>query len=338
LKKLICSSISGKKDPRAVRIGYDVQKLALDILATCIFGLNFDTLNGRVAEPLIGYNYSVERLFNPIRFIFPRFNNLPLTLNQKLNNHLNVFDKYCWEIMEQTKKKIELNKINEKISENDENKSVIQLMYESGMAEGAIRDNVSFFFLAGHETTATAISWICSILATHPEVQEKARKEAFEKIPDSFTYDNLKELNYIEGLIKESLRMNPPVTNLLGRHVSKDTTLNNIFLPANTTINMDLTSMGYDPNIWENPQIVKPERWYNENLTKEQRSAWMPFSFGPRICIGMNFSLLEQKIFLVKILKRFKDIKLVGEIKPKLGGGLTYCPSFDKLVIQFVNK
>jgi len=215
--------------------------------------------------------------------------------------------------------------------------SLIELMYENGVAERAIRDNVSLFFLAGHETTVTTLSWICSILASQPEIQEKARAEVFQKASDPLTYDSLKDLHYIDGLIKESLRVYPPVVALADRNVEKEISFNNIHIPAETFIIMDLISMGFDAKLWGDPEVIRPERWYSDNITKEQRSAWLPFSTGPRVCIGINFSLLEQKIWLVEVLKRFKQIRLApGAVIIQNKASITYAPNFDKLRLEFV--
>jgi len=316
-------------------VGHDLQKMTLDILATCIFGLDFDTLNGKFAEPLTAYNHVMEVVFNPVRFMLPWINKIPIPFNTKMYHSLDSFDKYCWEMMDQTKKQMEEKKKNEESS--TDNLSIIELMYQNGLDEKSIRDNVSLFFLAGHETTAASLSWIISILSTHPDVQEKARKEVFEKIPDELTYESLKELNYIDGLIKEILRLYPAIPMISGRTTVHDTVIGNVRVPAGTIIDMNLLSMSYDPKIWGDPLSVRPERWNSDTLTKDQRTAWMPFSSGPRICIGMNFSIVEQKIFLVHLLKKFKDIKLsnIGQIKPKIGSA-TYSLDYDKLVIQFI--
>jgi len=138
--------------------------------------------------------------------------------------------------------------------------SLIEMMYENGLSEDTIRDNVSLFFLAGHETTATTLSWIISILVTHPEVQEKARKEVFDKVPNELTYDTLKELTYIEGLMKETLRLYPPAFMLRGRIPTTDVTLGNVRIPAKTAIALNLIAMGYDPKTWGDPLVVRPER------------------------------------------------------------------------------
>jgi len=335
----MCQKINvlmSKWEIQEVCVGHDLQKLTLDILASCIFGFDFDSLNGKLSEPLNAYNYSFENGFHPIRLLLPWANKLPLPMNKELNHHLSNFDQFCWEIMDQTKKKIQEKKSHGDTdhAEDETEKSMIELMYENGLPEEIIRDNVSMFFIAGHETTATSLGWILSVIATRPDVQHKARQEILDKLPNEFTFDSLKELPYIDGLIKESSRMYPPVAVVGGRISIHDTTIGNVQIPAGTSIELNLIAMCHDPKIWGDPETIRPERWFPENLTKEQRSAWMPFSTGPRVCIGMNFSLFEQKIFLIYLFKRFKEIKLAPQGKIKTKFLRFYSLNTDKLILQ----
>jgi len=291
----------------------------LDVLATCIFGHDFDTLNGHNTGPLAAYNYCVDNLFSPARFLLPFWSKLPLPSNIKLRQKVNEFDDYCWSIIRDAKKKALSNK-NEDQGENqtseDNSKhfsSLVDLMIDSGMAEKDIRDNVAVFFLAGHGTTSSTLTWIIAMLATHPEIQQKARKEILEKTPNGLTYESLKEFEYLDWVIHETMRMYPAVPVIGGRKVQTDLLLGDWKIPANTIIQIDFVSLLYDPKIWGDPEKFRPERWSPENLTKEQRSSWMPFSYGPRICIGMNFSLVEQKIFLASLLREFSQIELAKD-------------------------
>jgi len=215
-------------------------------------------------------------------------------------------------------------------------KSLIQLMYESQLPEESIRDNVSGFFLAAQETTVIALCWLMSIFVSYPDVQNRARKEA-NKLPKKLTYDSVKELRYIDALIKEGMRMYCPVPSVISRCSKKDTTVGNVQLPAGTPVVLNLISMAHDPEIWGDPSVFRPERFYLENITKTQRDAYKPFSGSPRTCIGQNFSLFQQKLFVVALLRKYNVIKLApnGKITTIPGGALVYCPVFDKLIIQF---
>jgi len=174
-------------------------------------------------------------------------------------------------------------------------------------------------------------------LVSKPEIQDKLRAEVLEKIPDKITPDSIKELTYLDCLIRETMRAHSPVISLQSRVPRDDNMIvGNIKVPKGFFVSVDLITIAYDPKIWGDPENFRPERWYSENLTKEQRSAWIPFGYGPRICLGMNFSLLEQKVFLINLVKRFKQIRLSpkGVVKPK--PGFFNIPENDKLIIEFI--
>jgi len=319
------------KNNEPVHVSYDLQKMTLDVLATCIFGYDFDTLNGQNAGPLAAYNYCFENLFSPFRFVFPWYNSLPIPANFKVNQQSTIFDEYCWKIINQAKNSRATDQ-----TETDKLPSLISLMLESGMSDKDVRDNVSIFFLAGHETTASTLSWVLGLLASHPEIQKKAREEVFQKAPNGLTYDVLKDFEYIDCIIHEVMRMYPAAPLIGGRKCTTDVVLGDWFIPAQTVVQIDLITMLYDKKIWGDPEIFRPERWAPENLTKEQRSTWMPFSYGPRICIGMNFSLVEQKIFIATVLREFSEVKFANGAKLCNGASLLNVPDGEKLVIQFV--
>jgi len=314
-----------------VNVGYDLQKLTLDVLATCIFGQDFDTLYGKNAQPLAAYNFCVEYLFSPFRIIFPWWGKLPLPINKKLNTKAKEFDDYCWSIIADVKKSCESKE------DNPKHRYLIDLMIESGMPESYVRDNVGAFFLAGHETTSLALSWIMGMLACYPEVQEKARKEVLEKTPNGLEYESIKDLQYIDWIVRETLRFHPPAPLAPGRMTKKELMIGDWKIPPNTFIQIDFVDMLHNPKVWGDPQVFRPERWSPENLTKEQRTLWMPFSYGPRICIGMNFSLLEQKIFIATLLREFSKIQFAkdGELVVDTAKFL-HAPDFKKLKIQCV--
>jgi len=125
-----------------VTIGKDLQKLTLDILATCILGLEFDTLKGQTSEPLNAYNYLLDALFNPFNIAFSFLNKLPTSSNKYLKAQLDYFDKYCWDLIKSTQ---------QRLAEPDPNnpqkvRGLIELMCEAQLPPQVIRDNLAFFF------------------------------------------------------------------------------------------------------------------------------------------------------------------------------------------------
>jgi len=130
------------------------------------------------------------------------------------------------------------------------------------------------------------------------------------------------------------MRVHPAVSAIGGRQILKEMILGDWKIPEGSVIQLDLTSMLYDPRIWGDPHVFRPERWSPENLTKEQRTVWMPFSYGPRICIGMNFSLLEQKIFLSTILREYSKIEFAPGGEMVIDTNTLNSPSLEKLKIR----
>jgi len=133
-----------------VAVGNDLQKLTLDALATCIFGLEFDTLKGKTSEPLAAYNYAWETLGSPLRTFIPWINKLPF-INKRLLYSIDLFDKFCLEIINQSKKKVQQQSQqqppNEEIIGNKKKpKSIIELMIENELPDDVIRSNIAVFF------------------------------------------------------------------------------------------------------------------------------------------------------------------------------------------------
>ncbi|CAB4403344.1 unnamed protein product [Rhizophagus irregularis] len=186
-------------------------------------------------------------------------------------------------------------------------------MLELGEQEGIntdvkqLRDEMVNFFVAGHDTTSMSLSVSLYYLAKYPEMQEKARAEVINilgnfpnTLPNS---DQLKELKYVSAIIKESLRIHPPVPVITFRKLKKPVKIDKYTLPINTTLLVNAWQIHHDPKYWENPKQYNPERFLNNE--KRHPFAWIPFSAGPRNCIGQNFSLMEQKVIISMLLLKY---------------------------------
>jgi len=129
-----------------------------------------------------------------------------------------------------------------------------------------------------------------------------------------------------------------PAVPIIGNRRTTDTEMmiGDWKLPEKSRVQIDFISMLHKSDIWSDPENFRPERFNPEILTKEQRTAWMPFSYGPRVCIGMNFSLVEQKIFIATILREFSVIKLpINSVVEVDTRSFLYAPNFDKFTVQF---
>ncbi|KAK1389851.1 Cytochrome P450, E-class, group I [Heracleum sosnowskyi] len=169
-------------------------------------------------------------------------------------------------------------------------------------------DECKTFYFAGHETTTSLLGWTILLLSTNKHWQERARNEVVElfgqKNPTSDGIARLKNMNMI---IEESLRLYPPVP-VIKRKVEKQVQLGNLMLPPHLELYISPLALHHDPQIWgEDVHLFKPERFAKgvANATKNTAAAFLPFGFGPRTCVGLNFAIVEAKIALAMILQRY---------------------------------
>eukprot|EP01124_Arcella_intermedia_P034320 TRINITY_DN8488_c0_g1_i2.p1 TRINITY_DN8488_c0_g1~~TRINITY_DN8488_c0_g1_i2.p1 ORF type:complete len:421 (+),score=105.90 TRINITY_DN8488_c0_g1_i2:309-1571(+) len=305
IKSKALQCISLWKSQPSVAISPDVQKMALDVLGHCILGKDFNTLGGNTTGPLHAYNTIINTLFTPLVIFFPRVQQLPLPRFKKLLSAISEFDSYCWKIINQSKGQVSLSK---------SDTHLIELMVANGLPEGTVRDNVGTFFFAGHETTASTIIWACGLLATKPLIQQRLRQELADATDNGkreLGYEELLNLHYLDWFLKETMRCHPAVTSITTRSTKNQTVIGDWCLPADLPVKIDFISMLQDADIWgEDSLLFDPERWSPERITKAQLRAYMPFSSGPRVCMGKNFSLLEQKVFFYCLLKECPNIQL----------------------------
>jgi cytochrome P450 len=182
----------------------------------------------------------------------------------------------------------------------------------SRMTTQQLRDEALTLFLAGHETTASALSWSWWLLAQNPRVEEKLHAELDTVLNGRTpTLDDLPRLTYTNHIITESMRLYPPAW-ALARLAIKDHELGGYPVPKGTGIAAVSWLVHRDPRWYEKPEQFIPERWEGDLLKKNPRFAYFPFGFGARQCIGNSFALMEAHLVLASIAQRFR-FRLLSE-------------------------
>jgi cytochrome P450 len=174
------------------------------------------------------------------------------------------------------------------------------------MTDKQLRDEVMTLLLAGHETTANALSWTFWLLSLNLEAEAKLAEELARvlggRVP---TMADLPNLPYVERVLKESMRLYPPAW-VMGREAIGECEVGGYRVSAGTTALMSQWVMHRDPRYHHDPERFEPNRWSPEYEKGLPRFAYFPFSGGPRQCIGADFAMTEARLVLAALAQRFK--------------------------------
>ncbi|XP_009081963.1 PREDICTED: cytochrome P450 4V2 [Acanthisitta chloris] len=195
-----------------------------------------------------------------------------------------------------------------------------------------IREEVDTFMFEGHDTTAAAMNWVLYLLGHNPEVQKKVHREldeVFDNTERPVTADDLKKLRYLECVVKEALRLFPSVP-MFARALREDCCINGYQVPKGTNVLVITYALHRNPEIFPDPEEFKPERFLPENSKGRHPYAYVPFSAGPRNCIGQRFAQMEEKTLLALILRRFwvescqkaEELGIAGELILRPNNGI----------------
>jgi cytochrome P450 len=174
------------------------------------------------------------------------------------------------------------------------------------MTDRQVRDEVMTLFMAGHETTAVALSWTWYLLAQHPEVDARLAEELGTVLGSRTpTAADLPRLRYTEMVVTESMRLYPPAY-AMGRMSTAPTEIAGHRLDAGVIVILPTWVVQRDARWFEEPEAFRPERWDEELTRRNPRYAYFPFGGGPRQCIGNGFAMMEACLILAAIAQRFR--------------------------------
>lgn len=170
-----------------------------------------------------------------------------------------------------------------------------------------IREEIDTFMFEGHDTVAMAVCFAILLLAEHKDIQELARNEinaVMQENEEKLTITALQNLPYLDRCLKEAMRLYPSVP-FITRILSEDVKLQSYLVPATTEIFINIYELHRNPNFWPNPDKFDPDRFLPENIHNRHPFSYVPFSAGPRNCIGQRFAMLELKAMIAPLLHNF---------------------------------
>lgn len=164
-------------------------------------------------------------------------------------------------------------------------------------------DQVAIFFLAGHETSASALAWTLYLLAMDTEAQRRVAQEVADI--DTFSFSNLSKLKFTRNVFKEALRLYPPVPMMI-RENTKTEQFRGREIKVGSQIVLSPWHIQRHERIWDKPDVFDPDRWQTDLTRKTARKAYMPFSSGPRVCTGAGFAMIEGVLMIAMLVRAFK--------------------------------
>ena len=293
-------------EPASIDVHEAMMRLTLDIVAKTLF----DTDVSREAEDVgTALQFLMSKFFRQAAFalLLPSF--VPIPTTQQLRRAVKQLDKVIYEIIRRRHAS--------ETSSDDLLSVFLEAQDDEGirMTDRQLHDEIMTLFLAGHETTANALSWTWLLLGQHPDVEEKLAEELRRVLGGrSPAMADLPRLTYTDMVLKEAMRLYPPVW-VIGRRALAPFRLGEYELPAGTNVLMSQRITHRDPRYFPEPERFEPDRWKAtdpRNLSLP-RFAYFPFGGGPRVCVGAGFATMEAALLLATIAQRFKLTLVPGQ-------------------------
>ena len=183
-------------------------------------------------------------------------------------------------------------------------------------------DQVAMLFLAGHETSASALSWACHLLANAPEIQQRMHQEQAEVLGEREpTHSDMKSLDLTWRVFKETLRLFPPV-GFFARQTQAACPMRDKHLPQGASVVVAPWLIQRHRDIWPNPDAFDPDRYLEDGSRDALKDGYLPFGMGPRVCLGTAFALQEAALILSALVRHLRLAPVPGHV-PRPVGRLT---------------
>ncbi|XP_055947713.1 cytochrome P450 4c3-like [Argiope bruennichi] len=300
-----------------------ITKCSLDIICEAILGKEVHSQTQPSSSYVKAVVYLTDSVFE--RMQSPWYWNDFLfkisPFGRKFMKNVDIVHSFTRQVISEKKAELEKRKSGETLTDGNnevegakrKKLALMDLLLEehckhNSISEEEIREEVDTFTFEGHDTTSSGISWCLWMIGLHPWIQKKIHEELDSIFGDNnrdATMEDLKDMKYLECVIKEALRLYPPVP-AIGRMLRNDLQIGEFLLPRGSMCLVIAYLLHRDPEFFPNPEKFDPDRFSPENSAGRHPFAYVPFSAGPRNCIGQRFALMEEKTVLSSILRKFK--------------------------------
>jgi cytochrome P450 len=298
-------SVNAWRDGQTVDLHDEMTTLTLRIVARTLFDADVTARIEEVARIGTSIQDYFYLRFASLRFLIPTW--LPTPGNRRLGHATRRLDDVVYGI------------IRERQPGEDRGDLLSMLLLArdeqgAGMSERQVRDEVMTLLLAGHETTALALSWAFLLLDRNREARDRLEAEVTAVLgSEPASPDDVPALPYTQAVVNETLRLYPPAY-VTGREAIRSTTIAGVRIPKRHIVLISMYTTHRDPRFFPEPDAFRPERWLDGLEKRLPRGTFIPFGLGSRKCIGASFAMMETVLLLATIARRWRFEVAPGEI------------------------
>jgi len=305
-------------DGQTLDIHEAMMRLTLDIVAKALFEAD---VSHDAKEVGVALHFLMGKFLRQAQLAFLLPSWMPIPTSQSNKRAVHRLNNVIYSIIEQRRRSGEMSRdlLTELLQAHDDE--------GIGMTDRQLHDEIMTLFLAGHETTANALSWTWLLLGENPDAEEKLIEELRRVLRGrNPTPADLPRLAYTDMVLRESMRLYPPVW-VIGRRALAPFRLGGYELPADTNILISQIVMHRDARYFPNPEKFDPLRWSANGAGSASlpRFAYFPFGGGPRVCIGAGFAMMEAALLLATIAQQFR-VQIVSPKRVKMLPSVTLRP------------
>ncbi len=303
MSRAATETIDGWRDGAEIELGAEMMRLTLRIVSETLLGMdvsgNADQVDAAFSEVL---RYIRDRGLAPV----PLPASWPTPANLRFRRARSALDGIVYRVIRERRARASDDLLSMLLEARDE---------ETGesMNDEQLHDEVLTMFLAGHETTATALSWTLYLVARAPAVRAQLEAEVEAAGPG---VDALPRLGLARRIVDESLRLYPPVW-MIPRRTAAETELGGYRIPERSLVLLSIYALHRHPQFWERPEEFDPARFEAAAAEQRPRFSYLPFGGGPHQCIGNSFALTEMALVLAAVARRFRLEVIDQEVLPE---------------------
>jgi cytochrome P450 len=303
----------------------EMRRVALIILMGSLFGVEFEADMERLWGPILK---AIDFISPGIWLLWakaPRFG---------YEQPLKELDDYLFSLIQARRETV-----GENVQLADDDNLLTRLVKTADMSDSLIRDQLLTMLIAGHDTSTAMLSWALYLLGRHPDVLAKVQQEIDNNLAGEFpNQENVNNLPYLDQVIKETLRLYPPI-HIGNRRAGEDLVVNGFEVPEGTRVMYSIYLAHRDPKYWSDAAEFHPERFELGNQTEKQPPfTYLPFGGGPRNCIGAAFAQVEARVVIARILQQFSLRLLSKDVKTHMGATLEPRPGVQMQVTHRSQK